>query len=416
MTNILYISLTGMTEALGESQVVQYLLELAKYNSIHLLSFEKPVAKEKYQHMQTQLQAANIHWNYFEYSNRYGIASTAWQICLAIYLLSKLVKKQKIHIIHTRSLIPGVMGMVLKKLFKLKLLFDIRGFAIDEKIMEGRLKPQSWVTRFLKKIEAKVYKNADHIVTLTHASKPIIEKSYAVAAEKITVIPTCANAELFQPLTAADKIKLKTRLGFAAEDLIILHSGSLNAGVDFTAEVKLFAELNKLHSHAKFLILNQGQHPSILAELEKYQVDKNNCKILAVDFDQVGTYLNIADVCVFFIKPSPAKQASAPTKFAELVACHLYSVTNIHYGDLEYYLQHYRVGLLLDLSLVHAEPQQAALTVADFIAQCRSTEIQDTQEFERLFAHHFSKKLAVEKYQHIYNQLSGNRSDALCVE
>ena len=39
--NILYISMTGMTEPLGRSQVLEYLIDLSKENKIYLISFER---------------------------------------------------------------------------------------------------------------------------------------------------------------------------------------------------------------------------------------------------------------------------------------------------------------------------------------------------------------------------------------
>ncbi len=41
-TNILYLSYTGMTDTLGESQVLSYMLDLAKLDyNIHIVSAEK---------------------------------------------------------------------------------------------------------------------------------------------------------------------------------------------------------------------------------------------------------------------------------------------------------------------------------------------------------------------------------------
>lgn len=403
MSRAIYISMTGMTEALGESQVVQYILELAKNNTIFLLSYEKPTDPQKYIRMKKKLNDAGIQWKYFKYSNRFGILSTSWQISCGFFTLVKWIKVEKIQLVHTRSLVPAVIGMLLKLFFKTKLLFDIRGFAIDEKIMDGRLKEKSWLTSFLKKLEIKVFRKADHIVTLTHVSKPIIAKKYVVGEKNITVIPTCANVELFKPVTLTEKLILKEQLGFSQDDVIILHNGSLNGWVDFDAELKLFKQLSLLKRNIKFLFLNKGQHDLIRSFINKYELESSLCKIVGVDFDQVIKYLNISDLCVFFIKPSFAKQASAPTKFAELVASHLYSVTNTNYGDMTYYLNSYNVGLLVDLAELHADPKYAAEKVISFL---ESSPKNDNSDFSSLFSKHFSKQVAVERYQEIYCQLS----------
>lgn len=50
MKNILYISYDGMTDPLGQSQVLPYIINLNKENyNFHLVSFEKPDRlKKKY--------------------------------------------------------------------------------------------------------------------------------------------------------------------------------------------------------------------------------------------------------------------------------------------------------------------------------------------------------------------------------
>lgn len=409
MATILYISLTGMTEALGESQVIQYLLELAKKNKIYLLSFEKPTSIEKYATIQKRLNASGIEWKYLSYSNRYGVFSSGFQMISAFFILRKWIKEKKITIIHARSLIAAMIGWSLKKTTNTKLLFDIRGFAIDEKIVEGRLKPNSLLSKILKRIEAFIYKQADHVVTLTHVSKPIIVEKYNVVDENITVIPTCTNSALFKVLSIEDKIKLRESMGFAEKDVIIIHNGSLNGGVDFEAEIKLFQQLAMLNQDIKFIFLNQGQHDLIQTYLNNYNFNQANYKILSAEFNHVHHYLNLADLGVFFIKPIFAKQASAPTKFAEYVACHLYSVTNKHYGDLEYYFNNYQVGLLLELDEVHHAPKAAADKVLNYISTLKNKSVDTKQTFNELLSEHFSKQIAVERYQHIYNQLINSK-------
>lgn len=394
-----------MTEPLGESQVLEYLLDLVKSNSIYLLSFEKPTDKSKFQKTEALLNKAGIQWEYLKYSNQYGIFSSLLQILKALSKISKIAKKEKIQIVHTRSLIPAVMGLLTKKLFKTKLIFDIRGFAIDEKILEGRLQANSWLTRRLKNLEAYLYKKADHIVTLTHASKPIIKKNYHINDKSITVIPTCANVEIFKPIDDLEKNSIKAKLGFSKDDPIVLHNGSLNSWVDFEAEIKLFEQLSYINPRVNFLFLNKGQHDLIKSHLKNSHLPANRCTIISAELKEIPLYLNIADICVFFIKPSFAKQASAPTKFAEMVACHLPAISNSQYGDMEYYLNSYAVGLLFNLADVHNHPDIVADKVINFITNNKKTS-PPRECFEHLVTNHFSKKVAVERYQSIYDSLA----------
>lgn len=406
MAKVVYLSLTGMTEPLGESQVMQYVCELAKKHSLYLISFEKPTCPEKYHEIATVLQTAQIKWYYYKYSNKFGVFSTAWQIISALLKLQTLIKKENINLIHARSFVPGVISFIIKKKYAVKFLFDIRGFAIDEKITEGRLATNSLLTKFLRKLEDYIYRSADHVVTLTHISKPIIERKYSIATNKISVIPTCANENLFKVLTVAEKKAHRQAMGYSEEDIILLHNGSLNNWIDFDAEMKLFKELTSNEPSIKLLFLNQGQHALIHSYIDKYKLSHGCFRIIAVEFDKVAQYLNIADLCIFFIKPSFAKLASAPTKFAEMVSCHLYSVSNSKYGDIDFYYDLYKVGRLFDLEDVHGKPKEVANQVLQMISAIRSYDKHETNDFNLLFLKHFSKKVAVERYLSIYNLLT----------
>jgi glycosyltransferase involved in cell wall biosynthesis len=402
MFNILYISLTGMTEPLGRSQVLEYIIDLSKETKIYLISFEREHDLSNVDEIKELIKNHNIEWYYMVYSNKYGVVSTVWQIVQTIRLSSKLIKERAISIVHARSMIPATIGLLLKKMYGLKLLFDIRGFAIDEKVDSGRLEKNALLYKVLKKLDNHLYKTSDHIVTLTHKAKEILHKQLNISNEKITVIPTCASKEVFKLLDEKERIVFKESLGYAKKDKIILHTGTVSLWYDFESEVKLVKEMMKQDSDVHFLVLNKKEHTFIKQIFKQHQLPAERVKISSSSFDEVHKYLNIADASLFFIKPSYSKQASAPTKFAENVACHLPSITNGDVGDMEYYIKQYDVGILIDLKRLNTEPE---VLTSDILEQVFSKNF-DNGVYDKLFCKHFDKKMAVEKYQHVYNLLT----------
>jgi len=406
MANILYISLTGMTEPLGRSQVLEYLIELSKKNSICLISFEREDDLGSIDEIETFLRGYDIEWHYRVYSNKYGIVSTVWQIMEAVSLGSKLIKKRSIDIVHARSMIPATMGLLLKKMHGVKLLFDIRGFAVDEKVDSGRLKKNALLYKVLKKLDNYLYKTSDHIVTLTHAAKEILGDDLNIPEKKITVIPTCANREVFSVMNQDERDAFKNALGYAKKDKIVIHTGTVSGWYDFESEVKLIKEMMKQNEDVYFLVLNKNEQDFIEKMLSTHQLPTQKVQLLSSPFDEVYKYLNIADVSLFFIKPSYSKQASAPTKFAENVACLLPSITNGNVGDMGFYLEQYNVGEAIDLDMLNKN------LVSDTAELLRQMEVlaYEAETFERLFNEHFDKEMAVRKYQAIYEQLESATS------
>ena len=400
MNNVLYISLTGMTEPLGRSQVLEYIIDLSKENRFYLISFEREQDLKNVNEIKELIKEHNIEWHYLIYSNKYGVFSTINQLWKVVHLGSKLINNNSIDIIHARSMIPATMGLLLKKLYGIKLLFDIRGFAIDEKVDSGRLEKKSLLYKTLKKLDNYLYKQSDHIVTLTHIAKEILHKQLQIPIEKITVIPTCANKKLFRLLDRDEKKSFKKTLGYSVDDKIILHTGTVSGWYDFEKEVKLIKEMIKQDKNVYFLVLNKHEQPFIKEIFNKYELPQEQVKISSSTFNEVHKYLNIANASLFFIKPSFSKQASAPTKFAENVACFLPSITNRGVGDMGYYLDKYNVGMLIDIEKLDKEIEVISKNI---LIQMENKIKKD--DYEKLFYEHFDKDMAVNKYQIIYNLL-----------
>lgn len=401
MPTILYISLTGMTEPLGRSQVLEYLTDLSVKNTIYLISFERKEDLNSLDTIKCLTKKKGIQWHYFIYSNRYGLLSTLLQILKATTFASRWIKTHDIQIIHARSIIPAVMGLLLKKWQGTRLLFDIRGFAIDEKVDSGRLKKGSLLFYTLKKLDNYLYRSADHIVTLTHVAKEILHNNLTIPLENMTVIPTCASRDVFKVMNETDKNTFKQSLGYKSHEKIILHTGTVTGWYDFDSEVAFVKELIRQDNDIYFLILNKNEQLFIKDILNKHAFPKANVRISSSSFDDMYQYLGIADLSLFFIKPSYSKQASAPTKFAENVACQLPSLANNNVGDIGYYLQHYKVGHIVNLTYLNDNLTNVATTILQKINK-KQTALTD---FNRLFDTSFDKKIAVKKYQQIYQRL-----------
>jgi len=390
-----------MTEALGRSQVLEYLIDLSINNKIYLLSFERKNDIEHINEVKKITDKHSINWQYLIYSNKYGVISTIVQIIKAIYYGSSCIRKNKINIIHARSMIPATMGLILKKIHNIKLLFDIRGFAIDEKVDNQRLKKDSLLFSLLKKLDNTLYKQADHIVTLTHAAKDILQNNLLIPKNKITVIPTCANKNIFPLLGKTERASIRKKLGFTDATKILIHSGTTTNRYDFDLEVKVFKKLYYLNPNIKFLIVNQGEIEYITNVFKNNSIDSSAYFIISSTFDDMYKYLNIADLAIFFIPPTFAKLAMAPTKFAENVACHLPSVTNNGVGDMSFYMEKYDVGYLLNLDDLTQNMDDAIKKVLPYLNQ----EKINGEVYDNLFKLNFDKKIAVQKYQAIYDSL-----------
>lgn len=94
---ILYISYDGMTDSLGESQVVPYVEGLTEKGwNFTIMSYEKP---ERYKlfgrSMQERLRRKNIFWKRFRYHKRFSIFATLYDISRGFFICFLLFLRKK---------------------------------------------------------------------------------------------------------------------------------------------------------------------------------------------------------------------------------------------------------------------------------------------------------------------------------
>jgi hypothetical protein len=165
-------------------------------------------------------------------------------------------------------------------------------------------------------------------------------------------------------------------------------------------------ELMKKDSGINFLILNKGEHEFITKKLNKYNLDCTKTRIIEVNFYDMYKYLNIASASLFIIKPTFSKIASAPTKFAENLACGLFSITNNGIGDMDSFFSKYpSVGYSFDIKELSTSLDCISTTVLAKIAV-----VSPSEPYKLLYDKYLSKEMAIVKYSKIYERLISKKS------
>lgn len=395
MNALLYLSYDGMLEPLGQSQVLSYLEILAIERPIHLLSFEKSedwanVALRD--SVADRIQAAGIHWHPRRYHKRPSALATAWDAGVGIASGLWLMLRHGIGIVHARSYVPGLMALTLQKLTSVNFVFDMRGFWADERV-DGGLWPRGGrMYRMAKWFERRFLLNADHIVSLTHAA--VVEMSQFDYLQgrmpPITLIPTCADLERFQPLPSRKDPAVPFTLGYV---------GSAGTWYLFDAVAKCFAQLQSLRPGARLLVINRNEHAYIQERLQAAGVPLEVVEIRAASHVEVPEEMARMDAGIFFYKPSYSRAACAPTKLGEFLGCGIPCLSNTGVGDMAAVLEGDGVGIALaDFT---PEALQAGLS--------RLLTLVDTPDIRfRCVASarkHFSLTEGVARYRDIYRSL-----------
>ncbi len=353
--HILYLSYDGMTDPLGQSQVLPYLLGLSELGyQFTLISFEK---KDRFAKDAATIQEicnqGNINWKPQFYTKKPPVFSTLKDIWKMNRASKKIYSENKFSIIHCRSYITSLIGLGFKRKHAVKFLFDMRGFWADERVEGGiwNLKNPlfKWVYSYFKKKEKQYFSQSDAIVSLTHAGKKIILdwKLKHVSHNKISVIPCCVDLNLFNPnrIKKIEQQELKKELNLENK-LVVGYVGSIGTWYMLEEMLLTFKQIVTQNENAVFLFVTRENKETILHSAKKLQLDESNFRFSYCVHSKVPLYISLFDCSIFYIRPSFSKQASSPTKQGELMAMGIPIICNSGVGDTDEIIQKYASGIV----------------------------------------------------------------------
>lgn len=352
---VLYLSYDGMTDPLGQSQVLPYLIGLSKKGYVFtLISFEKLDRFEKDKAtIQKICDDSNIDWKPQFYTKKPPVLSTLKDIWKMNQLAKKTQASKPIEIIHCRSYISALIGLGFKRKHGVKFLFDMRGFWADERV-EGKIwnlkNPLfKWVYSYFKKKEKQFFSESDGIVSLTHAGKKIILDWNLphVSSEKIVVIPCCVDLNLFnvESIKHQKKQELLQKLNLENK-FIVGYVGSIGTWYMLPEMLQTFKKIKEQHTNSVFLFVTKDNSEQIISEAQKIGVLADSLCFTACIHSEVPTYISLFDLSIFYIRPSFSKQASSPTKQGELMAMGVPIICNSGVGDTTEIIQKYHSGIV----------------------------------------------------------------------
>lgn len=331
---VLYISYDGMLEPLGQSQVIAYLERLTDAAAIHLVSYEKPAdwaREDRREALSARLSAAGIAWHPLIYHKTPTLPATLFDIVQGLLVCLWLAARHNVRIVHARSYIPALIGWVVKLLTGASLLFDMRGLWADERTDGGIWPPGGRVYRVVKRLERTLLLGADHIVTLTHASKDVIAAFPYLAGRAhapISVIPTCADLDRFSPGE-----------GTKGGPFTLGYLGSIGTWYMFDEVLACFALLRERRPDARLLVVNRNEQDLVRRLASEAGIPAEALEVTAADHAEVPAMVRRMSAGAAIIRPVFSKIASAPTKLAEYLGCGVPCLGNVGVGDMELMLE-----------------------------------------------------------------------------
>jgi glycosyltransferase involved in cell wall biosynthesis len=190
-------------------------------------------------------------------------------------------------------------------------VLDLHGRIPEEYAHLNRGRPISY--RILNQLEARVVRGADHIVVVSQKLKDYLVSTYAISAQKLTVIPMCADGQTFR-WDRELRLKQRAALGFK-DRFVCVHLGSFFVWYDPELIVRAFERIRK-HTPSAHLLVLTGD----LARVKDYltaRVPEEAFTVMSVPHADVPHLLLSSDLGFLLLRSTPNIIVSSPAKFSE---------------------------------------------------------------------------------------------------
>ena len=403
---ILYLTYDGVTDPLGRSQILPYLVGLSKCNYlIHILSFEKPGKEEDINSVKQICEKAGISWTPLSYHKNPPVISTMYDLFILKRVAFSLAKRDGFAIIHCRSYLTSLIGRMVQRKYRIKFVFDMRGFWADERI-EGNIWNKNnpvfkLIYRYFKSKEKEFIRKADHIVVLTEKARQILKswgRDYGV-----TVIPCCADAEFFDPdrISTTDRLLFRSRLGISEHAFVLGYIGSTGTWYMLDEMLQFFHVLASMNHEARFLLITPNPEEPILNKAKQNGVPPGKLIIRKAQRDEMPLYISAADFSILFIKNTFSKQGSSATKLGESLSMGVPALANAGVGDNDLIFQDTQIGVLLE-RLAPESYSEAAKKVLGWAAE--------RDHIRRFALTNLSLDTGIKRYNSIYKEVLNGAS------
>jgi len=340
----IFLSFTGLMEPLGQSQVLPYLEGLSKYFKVTVVSLEKYadlIDSREVDRLRERCEASGITWLHTRFRHEPRLLSSAVNLLSLLSVAMRSVRFRRPRLLHARSLLPAIVGMSLAKTLRIPLVFDMRGFWLEEQVTAGRLARGKAVHRILAAAENFCLRESAALVTLTkeslhHGNSPLVLSG---TVRKAAVIPTCVDLDKFPQ-------KQNEKVGPVVHGCV----GTVLSGwyrIDWlTTWIRTVSTEDET---ALFEIVTKDDPRTVLNKLELPSHLLPRVSIFGKKSHEIPAVIRRHDLSLLFYAGGQLSEvARSPTRMAELLATGVPVVATGGVGDMEEIISQHNIGVILE--------------------------------------------------------------------
>ena len=254
-----------------------------------------------------------------------GLRSVSYFLASFLMALFKSLI-QKPDIIYFRWM-HSFLPVLLAKLRRSRIILEIND---DFLAYYDRCESRSLKLYIFKLIDFINIKCADAISVITENLKERIKNKYRIPGEKLVVIPSCSNVDLFKPM---DSTHCRTKLHINDHEKYIGFIGALLEWKGVATLLEAAPIVLEKHPDTGFLVVGEGHmKDELISQARALQVENKFLFTGQVPYSEVPSYISIMDVCT---APYIASVGEiSPVKIFDYLSCGKPVVASNNVGSL----------------------------------------------------------------------------------
>ncbi len=202
----------------------------------------------------------------------------------------------------------GFPALIIKKVKKIPYVFEVRDLWPEVPIQMGAIK-NKLIKKLLIWFEKLIYKNAEHIITLSPGMEKGVLKHES--ALKVSMIPNMSKIDFFWP--RKKNFKLMKILGLNTKSFKLIHFGSLGVANGAYTIIES-AKILKNNDNFEFVFIGGGSTEKELKNIcSKYNL-KTVHFLGAFPLDKTSEIVNLCDISIISFLDLPILSTNSPNK------------------------------------------------------------------------------------------------------
>ncbi|MEP7168717.1 MAG: hypothetical protein ABI855_05050 [Bacteroidota bacterium] len=308
-----------------------------------------------------------------------------WKFSISVFLFVCLLLREKIVI--ARGVLACNVALGVKKTGIIKkLCYDGRG-AIAAEWEEYKVAPYKNLIHSIKTLEKNAVLKTDFRISISTKLIEYWNESFGYKSSAHVIIPCTLNSDFKGEVPSIDKIKKNREdAGFAADDLILVYSGSVSGWQSFGILQEFLSPFLKENKSNKILFMS-GEDANIQKMISEFP-QQVSCKW--TDHKDVQKVLSMCDYGILIREKSITNKVASPVKFAEYLSAGLKILISEGIGDYTSFVKENNCGQVIkDGEKIKTE-------------KSRSTE---KQRMIELVTKYFTKSSQKENYKNLIGNL-----------